>query len=163
MKAVIQRVTRAEVRVEGTLWAAVGPGALVLVGVSRDDDDSCARRLARRVATTRLFEDARGKMGRSLAEGDRREVLAISQITLCGEVAPSGRISFDGAARAEAGRARFDRFVGELHALGIAVKTGRFGARMEVELVNDGPVTWVLEERVDPRGGEGPESSQVFP
>jgi D-tyrosyl-tRNA(Tyr) deacylase len=138
MRAVVQRVTRAAVRVDGATVSAIGPGLLVLLGVTHDDDEAIADRLADKVAALRIFEDAEGKMNESL--GDARDALVVSQFTLYGDARKGNRPSFVAAARPEQAEPLYERFRARLGAQG-----GVFGARMEVELVNDGPVTIVLD------------------
>ena len=139
MKAVIQRVQRATVR-SGELEASIGPGLLVLVGLATGDTEAtCAW-----AATLRIFEDADGKMNLGLQEVGG-EILAISQFTLAGSMARGRRPSFDGAMNPEAARVLFRRFLELLRAQYPRVKSGFFQEHMEVELVNDGPVTSILE------------------
>ena len=145
MKLVIQRVSRAEVRVEGATVGRVGNGLLVLVGLERGDTTGEMERAARRVASLRVFEDADGKMNRGLDEVGG-EVLAVSQFTLAGSIRRGRRPSFDGAMAGEAAEPMFERFVEALRSHDVRVQTGVFGAMMEVELVNDGPVTLLWEE-----------------
>jgi len=138
MRALVQRVSRAAVRVDGETVSAIGPGLLVLLGVTHDDDEAACDRLADKVAALRIFEDADGKMNESL--GERREVLVVSQFTLYGDARKGNRPSFVAAARPEVAEPLYERFRARLGAAG-----GVFGAHMEVELVNDGPVTLLLE------------------
>jgi D-aminoacyl-tRNA deacylase len=137
VRALVQRVSRAEVRVDGAAVAAIGPGLLVLLGVTHDDDDAAADRLADKVRALRVFEDADGRMNEPLGD---REVLVVSQFTLYGDARRGTRPSFVGAARPERAEPLYERFRARLGAAG-----GRFGAHMEVELVNDGPVTLLVE------------------
>ncbi|MCL6450916.1 MAG: D-tyrosyl-tRNA(Tyr) deacylase [Acetobacteraceae bacterium] len=149
MRAVVQRVSRAAVRVAGREVAAIGPGLLVLLGVGSGDTPSDARYLADKVAHLRCFEDEAGKMNRDLgAVGG--EVLAVSQFTLYGDCRRGRRPSFTQAAPAAEGERLYRRFCQELEALGCRVQRGEFQAHMEVELVNDGPVTLLLDSS---RGG----------
>lgn len=150
MKLVIQRVSRASVRVGGVTVGEIGGGLLVLVGVEVGDGEAEVERAARRVATLRVFEDDDGRMNRGLDEIGGA-VLAISQFTLAGSIRRGRRPSFDRAMRGEAAKALFDRFVEILRTLDVRVETGVFGAMMEVELVNDGPVTLIWG---DPTIGE---------
>ena len=143
MRAVVQRVTRARVTVGGETVGQVGAGLLVLVGVAEDDGEEDADALAGKVARLRIFEDEAGKFDRSVAEAGGA-ILAVSQFTLIADTRKGNRPSFSHAARPEQASALFDRFCAALRGLGLAVETGSFGARMEVELVNDGPVTIVL-------------------
>lgn len=146
MRAVVQRVSRAEVRVEGRPTGRIGRGLAVLLGVARDDGEDDARLLADKVAALRVFEDGAGKMNLALAEvsGD---VLVVSQFTLCGDARKGNRPSFVLAAPPEAANALYERFCALVREKGIAVATGVFRATMEVELVNDGPVTILLDSR----------------
>src|SRR4051812_31216346 len=138
MRALVQRVRRASVTVDGETISAIGPGLLVLLGVTHADDEAAADRLADKVRALRIFEDHEGKMNESL--GDGREVLVVSQFTLYGDARKGNRPSFVNAARPEVAEPLYERFRARLGAQG-----GVFGAHMEVELVNDGPVTLLLE------------------
>jgi D-tyrosyl-tRNA(Tyr) deacylase len=138
MRALVQRVSRAVVRVDGAAVATIGPGLLVLLGVTHDDDAATADRLADKVAALRIFEDAEGRMNEAL--GDGRAVLVVSQFTLYGDARRGNRPSFVAAARPEQAEPLYERFRARLGAAG-----GVFGAHMEVELINDGPVTILLE------------------
>lgn len=151
MKALLQRVSRAEVRVAGERVGTIGPGLLVFLCVLRDDRADEARRLAERVATFRCFPDEQGRMNRALAETGRA-ALVVSQITLAADGRRGRRPSFDRAADPERARELYQTFVSELAGRGIQCAEGVFRAQMEVELVNDGPVTFLLEE-----GGGGAE------
>ena len=137
MRALVQRVTRAAVSVDGELLAAIGPGLLVLLGVTHGDDEAAAERLAAKVRALRIFADAQGRMNEPLGQ---REVLCVSQFTLYGHTRKGTRPSFVAAAEPEPARALYERFCDLLGA-----KRGRFGAMMAVELVNEGPVTLLLE------------------
>lgn len=145
MKVVLQRVTAASVTVDGVLVGRIGRGYLMLVGLAVGDDETTVRRLAAEVAKARLMPDAQGKMGVNLRDAGA-EALAVSQFTLLADFTKGNRPSFNGAARPEVAKPLFDLFAQELGALlGRPVPTGVFGADMAVELVNDGPVTVVLE------------------
>ena len=144
MKLVIQRVSRASVRVDDEVVGAIGPGLLVLVGLEHDDGEEQIDKAARRIATLRVFEDDRGRMNRGLDEIGGR-VLAVSQFTLAGSIRKGRRPSFDGAMPGQQAERLFDRFVELLRGHGVDVETGVFGAMMAVELVNDGPVTLLWE------------------
>lgn len=137
MRVVVQRVSEASVAVGGEVVGRIGEGLLVLLGVTHDDGDPEADRLADKVAALRIFEDAQGKMNEALGE---REVLCVSQFTLYGDARRGNRPSFAAAARPELAEPLYDRFCDRLGAA-----RGVFGARMAVSLVNDGPVTLVLE------------------
>jgi len=146
MRAVVQRVSRAEVRVEGRATGSVGRGLVVLLGVGREDGEEDARLLADKVAALRIFEDGAGKMNLAVGEAGGG-LLVVSQFTLLGDVRKGNRPSFTEAAPPEAANALYERFCGLLREKGLAVGTGVFRARMEVELVNEGPVTILLDSR----------------
>jgi D-tyrosyl-tRNA(Tyr) deacylase len=133
----VQRVTRAAVRVDGELVAQVGPGLLVLLGITHEDDGATADRLADKVRALRVFPDAEGRMNEPLGD---REVLCVSQFTLYGDARKGNRPSYVAAARPEHAEPLYERFCDRLGAA-----RGVFGADMAVELVNDGPVTVMLE------------------
>lgn len=157
MKAVVQRVERAAVRVDGEEVGRIGPGMLVLLGVMRGDGPRQADELAERVARFRFFRDEAGKMNLCALDVGG-EALVVSQFTLAADGRKGRRPSFDRAAPPAEAEALYGRFVRRLRELGLACGTGRFGAMMSVELVNDGPVTFVLEAAAADRGaaaGEG--------
>ena len=161
MKCVVQRVSRARVVVDGAVVGEIGPGALVLLCVMRGDGEREAGALAEKVARFRFFTDALGKMNLSALDLGR-PVLVVSQFTLAADGRAGRRPSFDAAAPPDEARALCARFQTALEGLGLAVQTGRFGAHMDVESVNDGPVTFVLEEPPKrPSGGVG-DPSQVL-
>jgi len=137
VRALVQRVASASVRVGGRTTGAIGPGMLVLLGVAPDDTEDGARRLARKLAALRIFDDAEGRMSDPLGQ---RGILCVSQFTLYGDVRKGNRPSFTGAARPEIAAPLYD-LVCEL----LGAERGEFGAAMEVELVNDGPVTLMIE------------------
>lgn len=139
-----QRVSEARVVVDGRVVGEIAHGLLVLVGVARTDGEEEAARTAGKVARLRVFEDDEGRFDRSVLDAGGA-VLAVSQFTLIADAAKGNRPSFAGAARPEQAEPLYGRFCEELRALGLAVETGVFGARMAVELVNDGPVTIVLD------------------
>ncbi len=145
MKMVIQRVSRAEVRAGGDLAGRIGVGFAVLVGLERGDGEQQLERAARRLATLRIFSDDEGRMNRGLDEVGGA-VLAVSQFTLAGSIRKGRRPSFDRALSGDAAEPLFDRFLELLRNEGVPVETGVFGALMEVELVNDGPVTLIWED-----------------
>jgi D-tyrosyl-tRNA(Tyr) deacylase len=154
VRALIQRVVRAQVTVDGEVVGAIGPGLCVLVGVTHSDDESVARKLAEKTWHLRIFEDDAGPMNRALGERRMNRALAdqptpaalcISQFTLYADTSRGRRPSWTDAAAGPAAEPVFDQFVRRLRSLGSAVATGRFGAKMLVELVNDGPVTVMLE------------------
>jgi len=144
VRIVLQRVDRASVDVEGLRIAEIGRGLLALIGVAPEDGGLDLARAAQKVVDLRIFEDAEGKMNQSVREIGG-EILAVSQFTLFADTRKGRRPSFVGAAPPATAAAVFDRFVGALRAEGVQVETGRFGARMDVELVNAGPVTLILE------------------
>ena len=144
MRAVVQRVAQARVRVNGQVTGEIGPGIVALLGVARVDTQASAAQLAEKIAGLRLFNDAEGKMNLSLQEVGGA-VLAISQFTLYGDTRKGRRPSFDRAAPAEQARALYEAFVAALRALGLKVETGVFQAMMEVELTNAGPVTLLVD------------------
>ena len=140
----MQRVSEARVVVDGHVRGSIGPGLCVLLGVARVDGGDDAVRLAGRVARLRIFENADGRFDRSLLETGG-EALVVSQFTLIANAAKGNRPSFVDAARPEQAEPLYARFCAELRALGLQVATGVFGARMQVELANDGPVTIVFD------------------
>lgn len=146
MRAVIQRVERASVSVEGEIRGQIGEGFLVLIGVEEGDGDADFRYIAEKVPNLRVFEDEQGKMNRSLLDVGG-EVLAVSQFTLLGDARGGRRPSFITAARPETADPMYERLVADWRARGIRVETGVFGAHMKVSLVNDGPVTILLDSR----------------
>ena len=144
MRAVIQRVTRARVLVEGRVTGEIEAGLMVLVAVGRNDTETTPAEMARRIAQLRVFDDDAGKMNLSLFDVGGA-VLAVSQFTLYGDARGQRRPSFLGAAPPEQGKAGYEEFVRALEALNIRVATGIFQAHMSVEIVNDGPVTILLD------------------
>ena len=146
MRAVIQRVERASVSVEGEIRGQIGAGFLVLIGVEEGDGDADFKYIADKVPNLRVFEDDQGKMNRSLMDVGG-EVLAVSQFTLLGDARGGRRPSFIAAARPETADPMYERLVADWRARGIRVETGVFGAHMKVALVNDGPVTILLDSR----------------
>lgn len=146
MRAVVQRVTDARVRVAGRTVGEIGGGLLVLVGVAADDGPSDVQYVSGKVRDLRIFDDGAGKMNRTVAEA-AGGVLVVSQFTLCGDVRRGRRPSFDAAAPPPLARALYEDLVSDLRASGLAVATGEFQARMAVELVNDGPVTILLDSK----------------
>lgn len=146
MRAVIQRVERASVSVEGEIRGQIGAGFLVLIGVEEGDGDADFKYIADKVPNLRVFEDEQGKMNRSLLDVGG-EVLAVSQFTLLGDARGGRRPSFITAARPETADPMYERLVADWRARGIRVETGVFGAHMKVSLVNDGPVTILLDSR----------------
>ena len=146
MRAVVQRVSRASVKVNGELTANIAEGLLVLLGVAQGDTDADANYLAEKVAGLRIFEDAEGKMNRSVIDVGGA-VLAVSQFTLFGDVRKGKRPSFDAAACPERARELYEHFVARVTDRGLRCATGRFQEMMEVELINQGPVTILLDSK----------------
>ena len=144
MRAVVQRVSRAKVTVEGRITGEIGAGLMVLLGVGREDSPAVAASLAEKVANLRIFEDEQGKMNRSLLEV-KGAALVVSQFTLYGDARGQRRPSFISAAPPEQAAALYEEFNKALGALGVTVATGIFQAMMLVELVNEGPVTILLD------------------
>jgi len=144
MRLVVQRVRRASVDVDGDRIAEIGRGLLLLVGIAPEDADVDLRKAAGKIVDLRIFEDDAGKMNRSLRDVGG-QLLAVSQFTLYGDTRKGRRPSFVGAAAPEVAEPLFDALVDAIRAQGVRVETGRFGAKMAVELVNDGPVTLLIE------------------
>ena len=144
MRAVVQRVREGRVEVEGGVAASIGAGLCVLLGVADEDGEAEAERLAGRLARLRIFENDEGRFDRSLLDTGG-EALVVSQFTLIADTAKGNRPSFSRAARPDRAEPLYERFCAALRAEGVPVETGVFGARMTVELANDGPVTIVLE------------------
>jgi len=144
MRAVLQRVTKARVVVEGNVTGEIGPGLVVLLAVGRGDTDATAASMAEKIVNLRIFNDDQGKMNRSLLDMGGA-ILAVSQFTLYGDARGQRRPSFMQAAPPEKGKALYEEFVRALKAPGIRVETGVFQAHMSVELANDGPVTILLD------------------
>ncbi len=146
MRAVVQRVSEARVRVDGAVVGEIGPGLLVLLGVRIGDTLEDARWLADKAAGLRIFADDQGKMNRDVAEAGGG-VLVVSQFTLYGDCRKGRRPSFIDAAPPETAIPLYETFIDGIRALGIHTASGRFGAMMQVELVNDGPVTLIVESK----------------
>ena len=146
MKAVIQRVTRASVEVDGQVIGRIGVGLLVLLGVAREDGEADVRYVVEKLVGLRVFGDAQGKMNRSLGVVGG-SLLLVSQFTLLGDVHKGRRPGFEQAAPPEQACALYEAAVSELRARGVPVETGQFAASMQVELLNDGPVTFILDSR----------------
>jgi D-aminoacyl-tRNA deacylase len=144
MRAVCQRVTRASVRVSGAGVGEIGPGMCVLLGVARGDGEAQAGRLAGKIAQLRIFEDEEERFAHSLLDTGGA-ALVVSQFTLLADTSKGNRPSFTDAAPPDLAEPIYERFCDELRVLGVPVEQGVFGARMEVELVNDGPVTIILD------------------
>lgn len=154
MKAVVQRVARASVHVEGKTVGEIGAGLLVLLGVAKGDGEADVCYLVEKVATLRMFSDAAGKMNLAVSEAGG-SLLVVSQFTLLADTAQGRRPGFDRAAPPAVALALYEQVVEGLKARGLSVATGRFGAHMEVELLNDGPVTFIVESRGGPAPAAG--------
>ena len=144
MRAIVQRVSRCRVTVDGNVVGEIGSGLLVLVGVSKTDSEAAADYLAEKIIGLRIFEDAEGKMNLSVQDAGGA-ALVVSQFTLYGDVRRGKRPSFDAAARPEEAKRLYEYFVGKVRAAGLRCETGQFQAMMEVELVNNGPVTIMVD------------------
>jgi len=144
MRAVVQRVTRGRVSVGAEVTGEIGHGLVVLLGVGRKDGEGDAEYLASKVAGLRIFADESGKMNRSVAETGG-SILAVSQFTLYGDVTKGRRPAFDAAAPAEQARKLYEHFIAKAASLGVSCQSGRFQENMQVELINDGPVTILLD------------------
>jgi D-aminoacyl-tRNA deacylase len=144
MRAVVQRVKRAEVRVGDEVVGRIGYGLVVLLGVGKNDTEATGEALAEKVATLRLFDDDQGKMNKSLVDTGG-QALCVSQFTLYGDCRKGRRPSYDQAAAPDQAIVLYESFVGSLRKRGIPTETGRFRAMMEIELINDGPVTLLLD------------------
>jgi D-tyrosyl-tRNA(Tyr) deacylase len=144
MRALVQRVTQASVRVDGTVVGEIGAGLLVLVGAAHGDDEAAVRWLARKVAELRIFADPQGRRNRDVRESGGA-VLVVPQFTLYGDARRGRRPDFTSAARPELAAPLVDSFAAALEGLGLTVARGVFGAHMEVSLLNDGPVTLLIE------------------
>jgi D-tyrosyl-tRNA(Tyr) deacylase len=144
MRIVLQRVSHARVRVDDETVGAIGPGLLLLVGISEGDDVATAQRLAQKIADLRVFEDANGRFETSLLEMGG-QALVVSQFTLYGDLRKGRRPSWSDAARPEHAEPLVEAFATALEALGVTTARGRFGAHMQVELLNDGPVTLIVD------------------
>jgi D-aminoacyl-tRNA deacylase len=144
MRAVVQRVSRAKVTVEGQVTGEIGPGLMVLLGVGKEDNAAIAKAMAEKVANLRIFEDQQGKMNLSLLE-EKGSALVVSQFTLYGDARGQRRPSFVSAGRPELAKKLYEDFCEALRGLGVTVGTGIFQAMMSVELVNEGPVTILLD------------------
>ncbi len=154
MRAVIQRVSWASVEIEGKKTAQIGPGLLVLLAAGQGDSETQADWMAEKIAHLRVFPDDQGRMNRSLLDSGY-EMIAVSQFTLYGDCRKGRRPSFVHALEPEAASLLVDRFVHEIAKKGIRCGTGEFGAHMHVELLNDGPVTLLVDSAVPRRAGTG--------
>lgn len=145
MKAVIQRVKQASVKIDGQLYSQINRGILVLLGIEKKDTNEEGRFIAEKIANLRIFEDENDKMNFSLLD-IKGEILVVSQFTLAGDCKKGKRPSFDNAKKPDIALSIYKNFIQDLNNLGFEVKTGKFGAMMDVALVNDGPVTFIIEK-----------------
>ena len=145
MKALIQRVKNASVTINGELYSSVGAGMLVLLGVQKSDTAENAEKLAQKLLNLRIFEDENGKMNFSIQDVSG-EILVVSQFTLCADCRKGTRPGFDSAAAPEVANKLYEDFVKNLKASGLKIETGKFRAMMDVSLINDGPVTFLVEK-----------------
>lgn len=145
MKALIQRVKKASVTIEGSLYSSINEGLLVFLGVEKDDECLNAEKLSEKILKLRIFEDETGKMNKSLLDV-QGEILVVSQFTLCGDCKKGTRPSFDKSAKPEIAIKLYEYFVECVRKYGLKTETGKFQAMMDVELINDGPVTFWVEK-----------------
>lgn len=145
MKALIQRVKSASVTIDGLLYSKIGQGLLVFLGVEKGDDKLNAEKLADKLSKLRIFEDENEKMNYSILDIEG-EMLIVSQFTLCGDCKKGTRPSFDKSAPPQIANELYEYFISQVKSFNIPVQTGKFGAMMDVELINDGPVTFMVEK-----------------
>lgn len=145
MKALIQRVKSASVTIDGLLYSKIGQGLLVFLGVEKGDDKLNAEKLADKLSKLRIFEDENEKMNHSILDIEG-EMLIVSQFTLCGDCKKGTRPSFDKSAPPQIANELYEYFISQVKSFNIPVRTGEFGAMMDVELINDGPVTFMVEK-----------------
>ena len=145
MKALIQRVKEASVTIDGELYSKIGHGILILLGVEKSDTEENSEKLSQKISSLRIFEDENEKMNLSIKDVNG-EILVVSQFTLCGDCKKGTRPSFDNAAPPERAAELYEDFVTKLQAMNFVVKTGKFRAMMDVSLINDGPVTFMVEK-----------------
>lgn len=145
MKALIQRVKSASVTIDGLLYSKIGQGLLVFLGVEKGDDKLNAEKLADKLSKLRIFEDENEKMNHSILDIDG-EMLIVSQFTLCGDCKKGTRPSFDKSPPPQIANELYEYFISQVKSFNIPVQTGKFGAMMDVELINDGPVTFMVEK-----------------
>lgn len=144
MKVLIQRVKKASVTIEGKLFSSINTGILALVGIEKGDTLEQVQKSAKKIVGLRIFPDENDKMNRSLID-IQGEMLIVSQFTLCGDCKKGTRPSFDKSASPDTANELYEKFVTEVSSYGISTQTGKFGAMMDVELINDGPVTFMIE------------------
>ena len=145
MKALIQRVKEASVTIDGELYSKIGHGILIFLGVEKSDTEENSEKLSQKISSLRIFEDENEKMNLSINDVNG-EILVVSQFTLCGDCKKGTRPSFDNAAPPERAAELYEDFVTKLQAMNFVVKTGKFRAMMDVSLINDGPVTFMVEK-----------------
>ena len=145
MKALIQRVKEASVTIDGELYSKIGHGILIFLGVEKSDTEENSEKLSQKISSLRIFEDENEKMNLSIKDVNG-EILVVSQFTLCGDCKKGTRPSFDNAAPSEKAAELYEDFVTKLQAMNFVVKTGKFRAMMDVSLINDGPVTFMVEK-----------------
>ena len=145
MKALIQRVKEASVTIDGELYSKIGHGILIFLGVEKSDTEENSEKLSQKISSLRIFEDENEKMNLSIKDVNG-EILVVSQFTLCGDCKKGTRPSFDNAAPPERADELYEDFVTKLQAMNFVVKTGKFRAMMDVSLINDGPVTFMVEK-----------------
>lgn len=146
MKVLLQRIKQGSVTIGGELYSSIGHGILAFVGVENEDTEEIVQKAAKKAALLRIFSDENGKMNKSLIDTGG-EMLIVSQFTLCGDCRKGTRPSFDGAAAPNTANMLYELFIKEINSLGIKTASGKFRAMMDVELINDGPVTFMLEIR----------------
>ena len=144
MKVLIQRVKKSSVTIEGNLYSSIGTGILALVGIEKGDTLEKVQKAAKKISNLRIFPDENNKMNLSIIDV-KGEMLIVSQFTLCGDCKKGTRPSFDKSAPPQIANELYEEFVKEIQMLGIKVQTGKFAAMMDVELINDGPVTFMIE------------------
>ena len=145
MKLVVQRVTKCDLKIDGKIFSSIGYGMVIFIGISKEDDFSLLNKLATKISKLRIFNDEFGKMNKNINEING-EILLVSQFTLCADTKKGNRPSFIGAAKPEYAIKIYNSFIGELKKIiSTKIQTGKFGADMKINLINDGPVTIILE------------------